>query len=153
MLAALGLIARTSPYVASTTARAATRLTSFEEGASALAEQGIKLQPDTVRTITGHVGYAGLADREQATPIDKTFAKKRVVISLDGGCTRLRVNKPGRRRKSGFHGFDAPWREPKIFTAYVIDDKGNQDRKVLPVYEGTFAPWKDAVEIFANTLL
>jgi len=152
VLAALGLLARTSPSVASATARAAARAGSFEEAGEALAEQGLELHADTVRTLTGHVADAGLADREFALPIDRSLAGQRVVIAPDGGRTRCRYEKGGRRRDSGYHGYETPWREPKVFAAYVINEAGRHDRSQLPVYEGTFAPWRGAVEILAKTL-
>jgi hypothetical protein len=153
VLAALGVIGRTSPCAASMTAKSAAELGSFEEAAGALKGQGYELHPDTVRTIMGYVADAGLSDRECGPEIDESvFAGKRVVIAPDGGRVRCRLEKAGRRRKSGYHGYETPWREPKVFAAYVLDDNGKKVRRSRPVYEGTFAPWKDAIEIAATTL-
>ncbi len=153
VLAALGLMCKVTPKVASTVASNATQLASFEEAAESLTLLGLELDPETVRQITFRVADAGLADRESREPIDESvFAGKRVVICPDGGRIRCRYDKPGRRRKSGFHGFETPWQEPKVFVAYAIDGEGEKISDELPVYEGTLAPWKDAVAIAANTL-
>lgn len=153
VLASLGFLGRVSPHVVSETARYASLLGSFDEAAGVLKRQGTQLHPDTVRMIAGRAADAGLAYRELADPIDEaTFAGKRVVIAPDGGRVRLRFDKPGRRLKSGFHGYEAPWHEPKVFAAYAIDDKGNKVSDELPVYEGTLAPWKNAVALAARTL-
>lgn len=153
VLAALGLLGKVTPKVASTVAGSATQLASFEEAAESLTSLGFQLDPETVRQITFRVADAGLADRESHEPIDEdVFAGKRVVICPDGGRIRCRYDKPGRRRKSGFHGFETPWQEPKVFVAYAVDDKGEKISDELSVYEGTLAPWKDAVAVAANTM-
>lgn len=152
VLAVLGFMARVSPFVASAAARAAARQGSFEEASQVLAEQGLDLQAETVRTLSQHVADAGLTDRERGEAIDRSLAGKRVAICPDGGRTRCRSEKGGRRRKSRFHGFETPWREPKVFATYVMDEFGKQDRSETVIYEGTFAPWKEAVEILAKTL-
>jgi hypothetical protein len=151
-LAMLGFIARVSPYVASTVARATTLLGSHEEAAESLTAQGLELHPDAVRRIANDVADAGLADRESTNPIDNDFAGKRVVIGADGGRLRCRVEKAGRCLASGYHGFETPWHEPKLFSAYVIDEEGEAVRGQKPVYEGSLAPWKNTIEIAATTL-
>ena len=154
VLAALGFLGRVSPLVASEVSHSAALLGSHEEAAQVLKSQGIDLHPDSVRRIVAGVADAGLADRESGRPIDQTFAGKRVVIGVDGGRLRCREEKGGRRRASGYHGYETPWTEPKVFTAYVIDDAGEilRGHDLLPVYEGTLTPWKNAVEILATTL-
>ncbi len=154
LLAALGFLCnRASPGVALAAARNSALLASFGEATGTLKSQGLDLDPDSVRTLTMKVGDAGLSFREIDKPIDESvFAGKRVVIAPDGGRLRLRFDKPGRRRKSGFHGYETPWREPKVFAAYTVDEQGNKISDELPVYEGTLAPWKDAITIAARTL-
>lgn len=152
VLATLGFLGRVSPFVASEISHCAALLASHEEAAEILKGQGINLHPDSVRRIVAGVADAGLADRESGRPIDQTLAGQRVVIGADGGRLRCREEKDGRRRASGYHGYETPWREPKLFTAYAVDEKGEALPNVLPVYEGTLAPWKYAIEILATTL-
>ncbi len=154
VLAALGFVKKVSPFVASEVALNATRLSSYEEAADALKRQGIDLDPDTVRGIANAVADTGLADREREDDLEESrdLAEERVVICADGGRLRCRKNKPGTRLPSGLHGYDTPWQEPKVLAAYSVDANGEKIRDVRPVYEGTLAPWKDAIPLFAATL-
>lgn len=153
VLAALGVVKRVSPYVASGVALSATRLGSYEEASDALKRRGIDLDPDTIRGITNGVADAGLADRERdEVDEDGDLAVDRAVICIDGGRLRCRKSKPGTRLPSGFHGYETPWQEPKVLAAYAVDAKGEKLNDVRPVYEGTLAPWKDAIAQFAATL-
>ncbi len=57
----------------------------------------------------------------------RTLAGQRVVISVDGGRSRIRRNKKGRRRqKTGRHGYYNEWKEPKLLTIYAVDDQGKK---------------------------
>jgi hypothetical protein len=63
------------------------------------------------------------------------------VISVDGGRTRLRRTKRGRRKqKSNRHGYYGDWREPLLLTIYVVDHKGQKiNTTELPITnDGTF---------------
>jgi hypothetical protein len=75
------------------------------------------------------------------------LAGKRVVVAMDGG--RLRERRParaGRRRKETKHRrYDAPGREPKLFTIYVLNEEGTVDETYLPVYDGTLG---DCAQLF-----
>ena len=133
VLGALGFICRVSPYVASLAARRAAQLASFEETAATLSEQGIELDPDTIRRITLRVADVGLCYREETDAIEPVFVGKRVVLAVDGGRIRCREEKVGRRRKSGYHGYETPWKEPKVLAAYTVNEKGEQIRTELLV--------------------
>ena len=152
VLAALGFVRRCSPYLASQAARNAAQLDSFEAATDVLASTTLKLDPDTVRNMTMAVADAGLKDRESEEPLGSCLKGKRVVICADGGRLRCREEKPGRRLPSGFHGYHTPWFEPKVLAAYAVGTDGKQLKGCKAIYEGTVAPWKDAVELFARTL-
>jgi hypothetical protein len=63
---------------------------------------------------------------------------KRVVVTIDGGRLRERCVLRGRpRTKTGRHRYSAPWREPKLFAIYVVDEDGEMDETFRPVYDGT----------------
>lgn len=51
----------------------------------------------------------------------------------------------GRRRKSGRRRYRTPWREPKLITAYIIDEQGRKVATSRPLYDGTLG---DADAIF-----
>jgi hypothetical protein len=51
------------------------------------------------------------------------------VISVDGGRTKLRINKTGRRHaKTHRHGYVGEWVEPKLLTIYAVDEQGKNLR-------------------------
>ena len=64
-----------------------------------------------------------LFDLKQKTlPITPVLKDQRVVISVDGGRTRIRCAKKGKRdRNSNRHGYKGEWIEPKLLTIYVVN--------------------------------
>ena len=73
----------------------------------------------------------------------------RLVVALDGGRARLRQNKPGKRRKSGRHGYRTPCqREPKLLCIYAIDENGKKSKTFKPIVDGTFELLEESEEIF-----
>ena len=83
-----------------------------------------------------------------------TWAGRRVVIAADGGRTRLREEYGGAPCASGYHRFDAEWREPKFFTIYAIDEEGEVDSAVEPILDGTFGDaWNCPVFLDSNLLV
>jgi hypothetical protein len=87
-----------------------------------------------------------LQEARESLPAEGVLAGKRVVVATDGGRIRERVRHAGRRRKNGHHGFDAPWREPKLLVIYVVDAKGRVEQEFRPVYDGTLG---DCDAVFA----
>jgi hypothetical protein len=80
---------------------------------------------------------ARLVAQAQGVAVDESVAGRQVVIAIDGGRMRIRHPKRGRRRKSGRHRYDTPWKEPKLLIIYVVDDKGCQDKRFSPWIDGT----------------
>ena len=72
---------------------------------------------------------------------------KTVVIGIDGGRLRTRRKKRG-RRAAGLKrcGFSNPWREPKVFTIYLLDAWGRVEQTRHPVHDATLG---DADEMFS----
>ncbi len=62
------------------------------------------------------------------------------MISVDGGRTRIRRAKTGKRRSTNRHGYFGDWTEPKLLTIYVVDEQGKRvNTAELPVTnDGTF---------------
>jgi len=78
---------------------------------------------------------AQCADRP---PDELSWTGKRIAIALDGGRINLRTPKRGRRRRGAArHGFHANWREPKLFTVYLLDQNGRRQRDVHGACDGT----------------
>jgi hypothetical protein len=150
VLAALGFVMRFSPHVMSSATKAAALADSYQEASEILRGQGLDMDGNMIRRTVERGGDAGLFDRENRVGETPTLRGKRVVVCLDGGRVRYRIDRPGRRRKSGHHGYEAPWREPKVVAIYTVDERGKKVGR--SIYEGTLAPWDDAIELVGSTL-
>jgi hypothetical protein len=106
---------------------------------SLLKDEDIILSQNKIRDI-----FATFDDLDPDTRADlsctdtDSCAGKRVIIADDGGRIRERVPKAGRvPDKLKRRGFDTPWREPKLFTIYIIDEAGNIDKEIAPWVDGS----------------
>ncbi len=159
-LEALGVLQRATPALASEVSRQSVRTASFEEAREALSERGIHVTRETVRKITMKVGEEALRQREARIEVaeaggvfTKEFAGRRVVISADGGRIRMREGGDrGRRTAGGGRSYRTPWREPKLVTAYLVNEKGIKSRKDAPLYDGTLEDADAAFKILATEL-
>lgn len=106
---------------------------------STLRNWGINLSLKRIERLTYHFGRLGISQRDskvfqlqQGTlPTGSVLKDQRVVIAVDGGRTRLRINKKGRRHSQTHrHGYVGEWVEPKLLTVYAVDGQG---KKVKPV--------------------
>ena len=78
-----------------------------------------------------------VAHLDQATVYEPApLAGKRVVVGLDGGRLRLRINKIG-SEQTPTRKYATDQCEPKLFAIYTIDDQGNKERKGDVFYDGT----------------
>ena len=70
-----------------------------------------------------------------------------LVIELDGG--RLRLRTPKRGPKKAHHmrqGYHTKWKEPKLFTLYLVDAQGQILKEFPPIHDATTG---DDEEVFA----
>jgi len=143
-LAALGIGFGATPAVVDEICYQMSASDSTQAARQALARRGLDLGQKPTLRLTNQVSRRAAAQRNEwlqrvlaDPPTPGTMAGKRVAIATDGGRLRLRIPKPGRRRATGHHGFDAPWREPKHLVIYVLDDDGKVDRTFRPIYDAT----------------
>jgi hypothetical protein len=159
VLKLLGIAERLSPLVRSTIAEHGTLSVSFEAACDILEQMGIVITPKRAARITHAFNQTGLQYRQtqleqlqQGTlPVGKQLTGRRVVISVDGGRTRLRRPKGGRKPQGKrHHGYHAEWKEPKLLTIYVIDEEGRKvaTEEVPVTHDGTF----EGVEMFMTIL-
>lgn len=126
---------------------------SFELAQQALSKVGgVAVCTSTVNKITDRLaercqsrGEASLAIKE-----GETLRDKRVVISTDGGRSRVRAY-TGKNNSAGRPMFDTPWIEPKLFVIHVLDDEGNFSKKEMPLYGVRFGD-QDCVELLGSYL-
>jgi len=137
----LGIHDRCSPALASMVSSWSALLSSFEEVRQVLFDRGMKLGIKVIRKLTYR--YAERARAEQQAgriPLNDgdLLDGRRVVISTDGGRTRLREKKRGPKTKKDRIRFRGAWREPKLLIIYVVDAQGKQEKSFSPFIDGCF---------------
>jgi len=137
----LGIHDRCSPALASMVSSWSALLSSFEEVRQVLFDRGMKLGIKVIRKLTYR--YAERARAEQQAgriPLNDgdLLDGRRVVISTDGGRTRLREKKRGPKTKKDRTRFRGAWREPKLLIIYVVDAQGKQEKSFSPFIDGCF---------------
>ncbi len=114
----------------STIAEAGTVSGSFAIARQTLVEWGISISLKRIERLTYCFNQQGLSvrnsqlfDFRQGTLLTRpVFKDQRVVISVDGGRTRIRHAKKGKRRQNtNRHGYRGEWTEPKLLTIYVVN--------------------------------
>ena len=138
----LGIHDRCSPALASMVSSWSALLSSFEEVRQVLCDYGMTLDIKVIRKLTYR--YAERARAEQQAgriPLndEDTLEGRRVVISTDGGRTRLREKKRGPKTQKDRTRFRGAWREPKLLIIYVVDAQGKQEKSFSPFIDGCFS--------------
>jgi len=153
-LVQLGILCGSTPATLSEVARQSAESNSYQIALDNLSRRGLDLDEKTLTRMAQGFGRLALHLRQaqMLAPLPTgeaaSLAGKRVAVAVDGG--RMRVRQPrrrGRRRdKTGYRGFDAPWREPKVLTVYILDQDGHKQRHSLSLYDATLG---DAKALFA----
>ena len=160
----LGMSERVSPLVWSTIAEYGMVSVSFASAQQLLQTWGIRLSSRRVKRLTYRFGEIGIGLRSAAIAqlssgtltAGEALTNQRVVISVDGGRTRLRRNKPGKRRQAtGRHGFHGDWREPLLLTIYAVDEQGHKlNTRELPITnDGTFGHYEALLQLLEMHLI
>lgn len=128
--------------------QAATQSPSFEQACPVVAWLGLDFSKSRIRRISEAFCQTGLAVRAKqlarfaAGQMGAGAALKgmRVALAVDGGRLNIRQTKcKGRKRKSGWPGYETDWKEPKLLIIYVLDEEGRKiTRTDIPlVADGT----------------
>lgn len=155
-LAALGIAGQTTPALRAQVARELADADSVSVARASLLEHGLDVPHKTALRITYLFAEHALERRATTTAAPMTmaptalgeFAGKHVGVAVDGGRLRIRENPKGGRRnaKTRHRRYEAPWREPKVLTIYVIGDDGKKDPRHRAFLDGTMG---DCNETFA----
>src|SRR4051812_22226049 len=138
MLLLWGVQDRCSAAIASEISKLVAMLGSLEEDEQVLSDRGQPLDFKTIRTIAYRfAARARAAQRVGNLNWGESVAGRRVVLSTDGGRIRIRTTKRGPKTAKGRNRYRTDWREPKLLIIYVVDEKGEMDRKFLAVIDGT----------------
>ena len=171
---------KVSPGLETQVSRQAVLCPSFELARAELERGGVKLGVKTVRRIAQQCGRKFLNLRTDDLhqwrngTLESTgeLAGKRVTVQIDGGRTKLRgdlktaspdqetLNEDGlvvsdaaaRSKPQAKRTFDAEWREPKLMTIFIHNDKGRMEKKSQATIDGTFTGPDATAELVAMHL-
>ncbi|WP_109013000.1 ISLre2 family transposase [Nostoc commune] len=160
----LGMSDGLTPLVWSTVAQYGAITSSFEAACTTLTGWGINLSLKRIERLTYKFGQIGInlrqskiLNRQLGNLAEGNILKgQRVVIAVDGGRSRIRINKKGRKSsKTKRHGFIGKWVEPKLFTIYVVDEQGKKiNSSEIPITnDGTYEGYKALLEILEAYLV
>lgn len=145
-LAALGIAGQATPALRAQIAREISDADSVTVARASLREHGLDVPHKTALRLTYMFADQALERRAAAFAATATeqastceLAGKHVAVAVDGGRLRVRENpKAGRRNaETGHRRYDAPWREPKVLTIYVVGEDGKKDPAHRAFLDGT----------------
>ena len=111
---------------------------SFDIAKEVLLFQGTHSNTERCRQLSTALGDLSLTNRvENTLKSDETLSGERVLISMDGGRSRLRAYN-GKYNDKSNACFDTPWIEPKMFVITTLTKEGKVNKKRLPIYDCTF---------------
>ncbi len=154
LLEVLGFIGSFSPEFVDEAVKLALLCPSFEVAIQVLDARQIKLDKKTLRRLCKALGELGLEHRATiALEDDISFSGRTVYIGIDGGRMRMREPRRGRKPKGKkYPGYDTPWREPKLFTIYMLDKKGRVEKSWSPIHDATLGNADAMFEMLETTL-
>jgi hypothetical protein len=135
----LGFVSRGSSKFVSWITKIAVLVPSYEIAREVLLDSGITLAVNTIRRFCREFGHIGIVARGKISldgQEDLTGAT--LVIEVDGGRLRLRRPKRGKKKKGHQRqGYHAEWKEPKLFTMYLVDAQGQILKAFPPIHDAT----------------
>jgi hypothetical protein len=148
----LGIQERFTPGVRMRMARAAALLGSYEEAATMLADEGVRVCVNTLRKVTAGMGrMLRRLTQEGNLTVSGTVEGHRSVVTMDGGRVRLRERRKGKTKK-GRKRFAPRWREPRLFLIYVVDEDGRLRDDFPPIIDGSMGTCDEFFAILQGCL-
>jgi len=135
----LGFIGRVSPGLLLEAVQTALLCPSYDVASTVLKGRGINLDVKALRRLCRLAGEVGVGLRGSVSLSgEENLQGHTLVISIDGGRLRERRRKRGRKAKdSKRQGYHADWKEPKLFTIYLTNEKGEIVKKFQPLQDAT----------------
>jgi hypothetical protein len=171
---------KVSPGLESQVARQSALCPSFQLARAELERNGTTLDLKAVRRIAQQCGDKLLQFRtiqlqqwrDGTLPAGDELSGKRVTVQIDGGRTKLREelkealpnaetlnqdglvisDAAGRSKPTAKRTYSAEWREPKLMTIFIHDDKGRMVKKSKATIDGTFTGPDAVAELVAMHL-
>ena len=138
-LEVLGFLRRWSSRLVSEVAQAALLCPSLEVAHTVLKRRGLALNVKSIRGVCRALAERGRSFRgEISLTGTEELTGHTLVIGIDGGRLRERRAKRG-RKKAGQkrQGYHTEWKEPKLFTVYVLDNEGRVVKSFAPLHDAT----------------
>lgn len=147
-LQVLGVIGQATPGCISYVAQLGLLCPSLAVAEALLREQGFPIDVKTIRRYCRQLGETGMQWRGQVSlEGQEKLCGNTLVIGIDGGRLRTRRPKRGRRKaEQKRQGFHTDWKEPKLFTIYLLDENGEIRRDFSPLHDATMG---DHHQVFA----
>ena len=104
-----------------------------------LSLRDISIDAKTIIKFSKKLGLFGMEKRgEISFNGEDNFTGKTLLIGIDGGRLRERKTKRGRRKlNQKMQGYHTEWKEPKLFAMYLLNDEGEIEKNVKPLYDAT----------------
>jgi len=151
----LGIIKRISPALIEICVSMAVLCPSFEVTANALRSLGITMNEHLLQNIT--IRFAGLAKSVRVECNGDAVWQKpglKILICVDGGRTRERRLKRGKRKKGQKRqGYSTDWFEPRLLTISLFDGDGKKVKAISPILDGSCGSLDDFFELLKEYLL
>ena len=149
-----GFLSKSSPSCYGLVALLTVVCPSFDLAVKVLEQQGLPINSKTVRRIALSLGKKSMKYRVlMNVGKTETLAGKRVIISVDGGRTRIRLSKKGADNESvKYPKFDTPWKEPKLLVIQEIGADGQINKKSLPIYDTVLGDANAIFKLLADYL-
>ena len=160
----LGMEFGVTPYVWSTIAKYGIINHSFEIARQTLIDWGVKISLKRISRLTYRFGTEGLSIRNSKIlalergllSTSSQLKDQRVIISVDGGRTRVRIDKNEKpNAKTKRKKYNGEWIEPKLLTIYTVDQKGKKIKngEVPLINDGTYGNYKKFLKILEMYLV
>ena len=152
-----GCVLKTTPAYYSYISMLAILCPSFDIVLQILKDQNIQAEYKRIKKIAYKVGEKCFSNRIQiGLKPNETVSGKRVIISVDGGRTRMREENPDKKPSKSYKGkrakFDTPWREPKLFVIHMLDKDGSIIKTELPIYDAVINDADRCFELLSDYL-
>lgn len=138
-LQVMGIVGQATPGCLSMVAQLGLLCPSLAVAEAVLGEQGFQIDDKTIRRYCRELGETGMAWRGRVSlEGQEKLTGHTLVIGIDGGRIRTRRAKRGRRKaEQKRQGFHTDWKEPKLFTIYLLDEKGEVIQDFAPLHDAT----------------
>ena len=135
----IGFVGHGSGNFVSEVVKLALLCPSLEVAREVLSERGIRIDVKTIRKYCRDLGMLGLEHRGEIS-VDgrEELEGHTLVIGIDGGRLRERKKKRGKRKEGQKRqGYTTEWREPKLFTMYVLNSERKVVKEFRPIHDAT----------------